>query len=531
MMKTLQHIVTVAVLLLSAACGAYAQNVYLSTDKSCYVAGDMIWCSAFCSGGNSVAYVELRSTDGMVQSARIALDNGRGCGFLQIPFSAPTGNYKLLAYTEGADPESGAATVSVFNTLTSERVKDGVEPVADADYAASTGYIPVAQGLSVETGKTVKLTNTSGSRVSVCLSVFCDDGLAAPEDRLIGKEFSGKMHSAASEGTEVDEGEILRLKLVGPDAAKIAGDPAAVAIVSVPGLKTDIYAAHVPASGEVELRTGNVFGDRDIVCMLYGIDDNADSHLEPVSPFAMKEITDVKPLRICRSMEPALRQRTLSMQGEKRGITDTLYTTLPTRREHFFLERECRSYILDDYDRFPTMEEEFVEILKGVRARKMKGGNWAVSVLLSDDVRNSKPLWGFTLVMMDGVPLFDHNQIMNYDPSMVKRVDIYPYTYKLGEITYGGAINFVTYKGTMPGISFDDNVRIYDFKGACYPLSYRGAETLVWEPLLNLEPGQTVEFDCSGARNGQTYDVKAEGVASDGSCVFARKSFKGVSSF
>ena len=119
------------------------ERCYLSLDRRVYVAGDNIWCSAFCvdaatgvlSGFSSIAYVELRSVDGLLQTAKIALRGGRGAGFVEIPANAPTGNYRLFAYTaqnvneDGFDYLAGSKLVSVFNTLSNERVSEGVEVV------------------------------------------------------------------------------------------------------------------------------------------------------------------------------------------------------------------------------------------------------------------------------------------------------------------------------------------------------------------------------------------------------------------
>ena len=84
------------------------ERVYLSTDRDVYVAGDRVWLSAWCldagtgrlSAFSKTAYVEVHSPTGMVQTAKIALDGGRGAGFLTLPTTLPSGNYRLLAYTK-----------------------------------------------------------------------------------------------------------------------------------------------------------------------------------------------------------------------------------------------------------------------------------------------------------------------------------------------------------------------------------------------------------------------------------------------
>ena len=50
-------------------------------------------------------------------------------------------------------------------------------------------------------------------------------------------------------------------------------------------------------------------------------------------------------------------------------------------------------------------------------------------------------------LMIDGVPVFDHELFMNYDPALVKAVEVYPSVYSFGDRSYEGGANFVTFKG------------------------------------------------------------------------------------
>ena len=76
------------------------ERVYVSTDREVYVAGDAVWMSAYCVDASSgklsafskTAYVEVHSAAGMVQTAKVALEGGRGGGRLMLPNSLPTGS-------------------------------------------------------------------------------------------------------------------------------------------------------------------------------------------------------------------------------------------------------------------------------------------------------------------------------------------------------------------------------------------------------------------------------------------------------
>jgi hypothetical protein len=56
---------------------------------------------------SKTAYVEVHSPSGMVQTAKLALDAGRGAGRLNLPTTLPTGNYQIFAYTQLGAAEAG----------------------------------------------------------------------------------------------------------------------------------------------------------------------------------------------------------------------------------------------------------------------------------------------------------------------------------------------------------------------------------------------------------------------------------------
>lgn len=515
-------IAAAALLLAGLRSGA---QVYVATDKQAYIAGDMVWCSAFCADSNAVAYLELRSTEAVGQTSRIALDRGRGAGGFQIPLTVPSGNYKLVAYTDcakladGYDFYAGSRTISIYNTLSGERVKDGVELT---DGAPMRPLSSSSAGISVEVADSVTIRNTSGSKISFSLSMYRQDSLEPSSYSSIATADLRPLGVAQRERT----GEIVRGRLAGKDASALSGDIGLTAFISVPGDKYCVYTSYISPEGTVEFHTDNIYRDRDLVCQIDGLESGADCHFSPDSPFVAPAPASVDPLPLSRKMDADLVRRTRAMQAEQQGIADTLYESLPMHRDHILLADECKTYVLDDYVRFPTMKELFVEIIPEMHVRG-KAGRQRVSVLVHDP-KNTRvaPRWGNSLMMIDGVPVFDHELFMNYDPALVKAVEVYPSVYSFGDRSYEGVANFVTFKGNMPSIAFDDNVRIFDFRGAAVPMSYRGRETVIWEPLLELEAGQTLRFDRSSLEDGVQYNIVVEGLTETGRTVYARKNIR-----
>ena len=99
-------------------------RIYVVTDRSAYLAGDLVYCSLFCvddqgrqSGFSAVSYLELISSEGTAVEAKVGLFEGRGAGWFRLPLNMPTGNYSLLAYTARSQAAPDAArTLAVFNS-------------------------------------------------------------------------------------------------------------------------------------------------------------------------------------------------------------------------------------------------------------------------------------------------------------------------------------------------------------------------------------------------------------------------------
>jgi hypothetical protein len=533
------------------------ERVYIATDKEVYVSGDNVWMSAWCidaaTGGLSffskTAYVEVHSATGMVQTAKIALDKGRGAGRLTLPTTLPSGPYRLFAYTqlgaseEGFNPLAGARTLSVFNTFSAERVPGGVEIVEtlpEKPFVASSGSLQMVATDSASSGETrITLSNQGQEAVSFCLSVFHDDGIPSPSGEHIA-DFVREVGSLPAPGgfsasvIPEYEGEIIRTRVAGTDAAGLQAATDKYAFISSPGSGEDIYSTLIQEDGSAIFFTSNVFGDKEMFMEIEGLGKDNICHLELVSPFLDLPSGNMEPLAVHADWASALELRGLGMQLEKNFDADTLYTYLPPKMHLMFDERACKHYNLDDYTRFQVMPEVFIEFIPEIRVRTVDGKRdiqvWIKNPLGGFDFQS-----GRALVMLDGIPVLDHEKLLSYDPMLVKRIDIYTESFSFGARNFSGVVNCITYKGTLPSMEFADNVRIVDYQGCSLPLAYTcegvGSEypdyrqTLYWHPLLTLAPGERMEVECKTPVYGGRFEVVAEGLTANCAPVRSATSF------
>ena len=598
-------------LLLPLCAGAQTtvvEKTYISTDREIYVSGDKIWCSAFCvdeanglrpSSLSAIAYVEIVSEDGTLESGKIALSDGRGAGTIEIPATAPTGNYRIVAYTAytkntpGFNPQEHISkTISIFNTSTKERVKNGVKILSDSEYDAlrtpastpastpagthttgthttgthssstyNAGTQPAAGALSITCHRSaegyleVVLTNNSATPADLSLSLSNRDGIIPPDNTSIGA-FMGAAASAAqaaagaesaaartaagaaSAGAESApaaavstaaelpeyEGEIIRGRIAGATTDEIEGLKGRSAFISVPTEKSDLYSSVVDNDGMIKFVTNNIYGTKEMVCE---IEDNdlARCHIELISPFVSPKLKGIPALQMAPSIKEDLQRRGLSVQLCRSFSADTLASLMPIRENPLIPSYDAIEYKLDDYKRFPVMRELFIEFINEIKVRRVDGKE-QLKVKTHLEERVSLFDKNNSLIMVDGIPVFDHSQVIEYDPLLVESVVVYPYKYYTGWRSFCGMANFVTYKKNLPGIKFNDGVRVVQFKGCSYPMAFTCQEIgddfpdyrelLYWHPQIKLPAGESSAIKVKIPANVKEIRICAEGMMENG---------------
>ena len=544
------------------------ERVYVSTDKDVFVAGDRVWCSVFCvtpesrlSSVSSLAYLELHGPDFLAATARIALEGGRGAGYVDLPVSLPTGNYRLIAYTaqnkaeQGYDYEGLAAkTLSVFNVLTTERVGEGVEVLDNEAYEAlrsrvrpgmtggvMTGSDPATLALRWENGR-LQIVNQTGEALSLSLSVFHDDGILSNDNPGIG-DFLQSVRTVGPKTFDnripADfEGEIIRGRIAGYRPEMEADLAGKYAFIASPSDKSDLYAAPIQEDGSLTFYTAGIFGNKECICEIEGVDPRLSCHVELTSPYVNSAVTPAAPLPLSPSLRQPLEARSVAMQLQRRFETDTLQDFLPHRTDGLFDENVVIRYVLDDYTRFTTMEEVLVEIVTELKVRRGDDGARTIQVNLRDAPTAPVFSVGQTLMLLDGVPVFDQQKILDYDPLLVAFIDIYPLTHFIGNRVFEGVANFVTYKHNLPSFKFDENARVVDYQGVCLPMAATGSllaeerdypdyrQTIYWHPLLEVGAGESCAIECKLPLYKGRFTVVAEGLTASGEAVSRRISFE-----
>jgi hypothetical protein len=119
-------------------------------------------------------------------------------------------------------------------------------------------------------------------------------------------------------------------------------------------------------------------------------------------------------------MEQFIRKKSQNMQVQNANMKlSPNTTTIPFADSSAFYNEPDARYYLDDYTRFVVMEEVMREYVAGVNVRKNRDGFYFMVI----DIERNVLLDANPLMLLDGVPVFDADEIIALDPLKVEKIE------------------------------------------------------------------------------------------------------------
>ena len=553
-MKKMLLILSALTLAGALALAEPTERIFVSTDRSAYLAGDAVWCSLTSLDGNgrfsnasAVSYVELVSEEGTACTAKIGLLDGRGAGSFRIPVTTPTGTYRILAYTavnaaeDGTPWLAGSRLVTVFNTTSRARVAgnvvigSGKTPMAPEERPAAEGQLELSSRVRLAKGQTTALNlHNGGAAASVSLSIYHTDDLpeGARENTPAGflKALPASVSTVRAVSVEND-GEIISAQVRG---TVLKTDDVSFATLSAAGSPTDLYIGRTDGDDRLRFYTSNIYGNREIVCEVSQL-DRQEGYIDFESPFLFPETGPLPKLTLDPDLRPDLIARKAALRSEKSRRIDTLTTYMTHREDLLLASIPSHRYHLDDYTRFHSVKEILIEITPELHLRTDHGEPF-LQLTYSDALGQKSDRTDNIAVMMDGVLLSDLNLLLGFDAMLLEDIDIYDQPLVCGMTPLHGIVNFITKKNYVTALHFPANVRVVDFQGVSYPVAYSGAvpegegqdqrQLLYWHPILNLDAGSDYRIEFTTPGYAGRFRVVAEGFAADGSPISREFTFE-----
>jgi hypothetical protein len=233
--------------------------------------------------------------------------------------------------------------------------------------------------------------------------------------------------------------------------------------LSVPGNRIQLYASESDTGGNIRFYTKDFYGPNEIDLQS---DSRTDTtyKLEITSPFSDRfSSKHLSSFDLPDNMKDPLLNYSIGVQIQNSFTGEKLKQfSAPAVDSNAFFGPPDKQYNLDDYTRFSTMEEVLREYVYEVLVRRQKENFRLIMADAANKIFMDDP---FTL--FNGVPVFDPNKIMRYDPLKVKKVEVVKRKYFYGPLILNGIANFITYHPD-PTMLSDAHSIIMDYEGLQY---------------------------------------------------------------
>lgn len=300
------------------------------------------------------------------------------------------------------------------------------------------------------------------------------------------------------------------------------------AYFSVADTKTRFHTAVSDDSGHFSMSIPALYNKDEIIVQT---NDQLDStySIEIANPFSDTFSSGTfPPLKTERFPEEDLLNHHIGVQVQSAFMNSKFINfNTNTDTSSIFLKPDF-TYLLDNYVRFTTMEEVMREYVREVTMNRVKGlYHLSMYNLPKNDFFSVDPL-----VLLDGVPIFNINKLLQYSPLNIRKMELIcrPYHFESG--FYHGIINMVTYDGNLKDYVLDPHTTVLEYEGlqvqreffspvydvkekmeSRYP-DYRNV--LYWSPnIVTRENGKTDVSFYSSDIPGK-YAVVIQGITSNG---------------
>lgn len=300
--------------------------------------------------------------------------------------------------------------------------------------------------------------------------------------------------------------------------------------LSVPGKQFAFSNAVSDDKGDIRFVIKDFFGTEELIVQT---DFRKDSmyRIDAINPFSEDTSSvPVTPFDVSENHKNSLVMRSIGVQSQNVFYSDSIRRfLLPQRADTTsFYGSPDKQYSLDDYTRFVTMEEVLREFVAEVRLRKQKDSfrfqvlNAPYKLFFEED----------PMILIDGVPVFDINKIVSFDPLKIERIDVVTQRYYHGSIVNHGIVSYKTYEGDLGGFELHPNALVVAYEGLqlrreFYSPVYDSENksqnrlpdfrnVLYWSPGLNTNGKGKGQFSFYTSEIPGTYAVVVCGITKDG---------------
>ena len=551
------------------------EKVFVHYNSSLLFTGEHLYYKLYCFNDeknsltkiSKIGYVALINEQGVsVFEHKIKLNKGIGQGDFFIPVSVPTGNYKVIGYTQwmlNVKNHFFQGDISILNPYQAnqsqiEQDKNSNIPIA-ATQSKNEDYSEINRGQKISMEFDQK-TYEKRSLVSCKI-----------EDQFLGKEsgtysisirkkdtFPKAVLNTAKSFTSAynNKSKIERQKVsIGSSVflpemrgeliyGKIESNDSSYPVfnqhigLSVPQNISDVHIVSTNKEGEFVFNLSERQSENNTL-LIQVLEEDKDKYSIKMNDIPQVDYPAMNfyQFKVSSDLEDAIIKRSVYNQIENNFYSVKPDSILASTTKTPFYGKEIVTYHLDDYTRFETVKETVVEVVDGMWTTKDKNGNevFGIRGLYSERLED---LGYLPLLLMDGIIEQDHGKIINSKAREIKSIKYIRDRYFLGSQVFEGIVAIETidkdYAKTANSSVLSVELSNLQGRKKYFKQKYGGAisydripdyrNQLLWEPNLEMK-NKKVMIDFFTSDIPGVYEVSIEGFSNQGIPVSVKDSF------
>ena len=548
------------------------EKIFVHFNTSFLVSGENLFYKIYCLNANSnklsnlskIAYVELINSDkSTVIKQKVFLKSGLGKGDFFINASIPSGNYKLIVYTqwmrnngESAFFQSDITIINPFRanerlTVRGEKPKDSIhtQSVLVKDNIKSLINPVKNEFVEVNTNKkifgkrnkvlvSIKSLKSKYSYGNYSVSVKKVDDVNAPVKQN-SKLFRSNNHFKTSLKSSIFflpelRGEIISGTVYNIKEANTTVPNVKVSL-SIPGENEVFKIATTNNSGVFYFNVDEVYQSQNALIQV--IDSKKDDFKVEINTYELPNYNDFvfNDFKLTSALNDLILKKSILNQIENEYLSVKNDSILPIAFYSPSYKIEDKKYVLNNYTKFKTLKETITEIVDAAYILQ-KDGEHTFHVKFYNNISNSDLL---PLVLIDGILIQNHNSIIDYSAQNINSISIVRDKYVYGGLLFNGIISIETVKGDYNTTIKSDYFKRLELnkpeiEKKYFKQEYTGSEytripdfrnQLLWHPNLTLNSEENqISFYTSD--NTGDYEISVEGFTDKGEPVTVKDYIK-----
>lgn len=566
----------------------FKEEVFVRTDRDIYISGEQVWLKVYTLNGltgtpcniSKVVYLELLDKNNFpLRQLKVKTESSSGSSGFVLPDNISSGNYLLRAYTNWmknfSTDQFFYKTISVINPFESIDHLKLPGGTTNSDSAIS---ITVDQSKSIigsmvskpgtgrsyigDSKKQINYTITLqkpqySSREKVKMEISATDMAGNPVETDFSVSVAKSVVINSTELTsfycfQTNDGPVKRVG--GPEyLAELEGHLISgylrVKVTDEPLKNTDLSLSFVGKTARCQFGKTDENGEFNFVIKESGLNeiviqplspDISGYYVELNQPFSstFSKVTPGK-FYIDSSKSNEINKVIVGMQINniyepfRQKITDNAKNIIPD-----FYGKPENSIRMADYIELTSLREVVKEILPNVYTLKQNGKH---DFKLINKFRG-QPFENKPLILVDGVPVYDFEKVLSINSREIEKADIINTRYFISENIFDGIVSFVTKKGNLSVLEFDNSIFRQVYEGCekqniIYSPDYSTSatrdsripdyrNTLFWRPDLHTGKNGKAEIEFFTSDESSDYTIVTEGMTSDGKTGYSSASLK-----